>query len=100
MTTKILETPNDSQDLIRRAAFRLLLLHSEPIGVEELAAATGPDSASHRIGMRSSSVDAGSARGAHTTSSAALERLAPAAAHSLPAPVRERLRLTSSAVVP
>jgi len=44
MTTKVLETPSDSQALIRRIAFRLLLVHSEPIGVEELAAATGINS--------------------------------------------------------
>ncbi len=44
MTTKILETPSDSQALIRRIAFRLLLVHSERIGVEELAAATGINS--------------------------------------------------------
>jgi len=41
MTTKILENPSDSKDLIRRAAFRLLLAHSAPIGVDELTAATG-----------------------------------------------------------
>jgi len=41
MTTKILETPSESQDLIRRIAFRLLLAESEPIGVEQLSAATG-----------------------------------------------------------
>ena len=41
MTTKILDTPSDSQDLIRRAAFRLLLAHSAPIGVDQLTAATG-----------------------------------------------------------
>ncbi len=45
MTTKILETRSDSQDLIRRAAFRLLLAHSAPIGVDQLAAATGINSA-------------------------------------------------------
>ncbi len=36
MTTKILETPSESQALIRRAAFRLLLADSAPIGVEQL----------------------------------------------------------------
>jgi alkylmercury lyase len=41
MTTKILETPSDSQALIRRIAFQLLLAQSEPIGVEQLSAATG-----------------------------------------------------------
>ena len=41
MTTKILETPSDSQDLIRRAAFRVLLAHSEPIDVDQLTTATG-----------------------------------------------------------
>jgi len=41
MTTKILDTPSDSQALIRRAAFRLLLARSEPVDAEELAAATG-----------------------------------------------------------
>jgi alkylmercury lyase len=40
MTTKILETPSDSLALIRRAAFRLLLAHSEPIDVEQLADVT------------------------------------------------------------
>jgi len=41
MTTKILDTSSDSQTLIRRIAFRLLLAQSEPIGLDELAAATG-----------------------------------------------------------
>src|SRR5712692_4823150 len=41
MTTKILDTPSDSQDLIRRAAFRLLLAHSAPIDVDQLTTATG-----------------------------------------------------------
>ncbi len=41
MTTKILDTSSDSQALIRRIAFRLLLAQSEPIGLDELAAATG-----------------------------------------------------------
>ena len=41
MTTKILETPSDSQAAIRSAAFRLLLAHSESIDVEELSDATG-----------------------------------------------------------
>ena len=41
MTTKILETPSDSQALIRRTAFRLLLARSEPVDEEQLAAATG-----------------------------------------------------------
>ncbi len=41
MTTKILETPSDSQALIRRIAFRLLLAKSESIGIEQLSAATG-----------------------------------------------------------
>jgi len=41
MTTKIVETPSDSQALIRKAAFRLLLAHAVPIGVEQLAAVTG-----------------------------------------------------------
>jgi alkylmercury lyase len=40
-TTKFLETLSDSQALIRRIAFRLLLEQSQPIGVEELSAATG-----------------------------------------------------------
>ncbi len=44
MTTKILEAPSDSRDLIRRAAFRLLLAHSAPIGMDQLAAATGINS--------------------------------------------------------
>ncbi len=41
MTTKSLETPSDSQELIRRAAFRLLLTHSAPIDPDQLATATG-----------------------------------------------------------
>ncbi len=41
MTSKILETPSDSQALIRQIAFRLLITQSEPIGVEQLSAATG-----------------------------------------------------------
>ncbi len=41
MTTKILETPSDSQDLIRRVSFRFLLARSEPVEAKELAAATG-----------------------------------------------------------
>jgi hypothetical protein len=41
MTTKILETPSDSQALIRRVAFRLLVTKSQPIQMEELSAATG-----------------------------------------------------------
>jgi len=41
MTTKILETPSDSQALVRRAAFRLLLARSEPVEATELATATG-----------------------------------------------------------
>ncbi len=41
MTTKILETPGDSQALIRRIAFRLLLAQSKPIGVKQLSVATG-----------------------------------------------------------
>ena len=41
MTTKILDTSSDSQALIRQIAFRLLLAQSEPIGLDELAAATG-----------------------------------------------------------
>jgi len=41
MTTKILETPSDSQSLIRRAAFRLLLADSAPIGVKQLADVAG-----------------------------------------------------------
>ncbi len=41
MTTKILETPSDSQALVRRAAFRLLLARSEPVEAKELARATG-----------------------------------------------------------
>ncbi len=41
MTAKILDTPSDSQDLIRRAAFQLLLAQSTPIGVNQLATATG-----------------------------------------------------------
>src|SRR5690348_2490735 len=41
MTTKILKTPSDSEALIRRVAFRLLLAESEPIAVEQLSAATG-----------------------------------------------------------
>ncbi len=40
-TTRILETPSDSQALIRRIAFRLLLTQSEPIDVDQLSAATG-----------------------------------------------------------
>jgi alkylmercury lyase len=44
MTAKILETPSDSQALIRRAAFQLLLAHAAPIRVEDLAAATGINS--------------------------------------------------------
>lgn len=41
MTTKILDTPSDSQALIRRIAFRLLLAQSKPIGVKQLSVATG-----------------------------------------------------------
>jgi len=41
MTTKILETPSDSQALIRRVAFRLLVTKQKPIEMEELAEATG-----------------------------------------------------------
>ncbi len=41
MTTKIHDTRSDSQDLIRRAAFRLLLAHSAPIDVDQLTTATG-----------------------------------------------------------
>jgi alkylmercury lyase len=41
VTAKILETPSDSQALIRRAAFRLLLAHAGPIGVDQIAAVTG-----------------------------------------------------------
>lgn len=41
MTTKILDTPGDSQALIRRIAFRLLLDTGQPIEVEQLSAATG-----------------------------------------------------------
>ena len=39
-TTKILETPSDSEALIRRMAFRLLVSRSEPIGVDQLSAVT------------------------------------------------------------
>jgi hypothetical protein len=41
MTMKILDTASDSQDLIRRIAFRLLLARSKPIGDEQLSEATG-----------------------------------------------------------
>jgi alkylmercury lyase len=41
MTTKILETPSDSQALIRRIAFGLLVTQSEPIDLDQLSAATG-----------------------------------------------------------
>ncbi len=42
--TTILDTPSDSQALIRQIAFRLLLARSEPIRVEQLAEATGINS--------------------------------------------------------
>jgi alkylmercury lyase len=41
MTTKILETTSDSQALIRRIAFRLLVTKLQPIEMEELSEATG-----------------------------------------------------------
>ena len=41
MTMKALEPPSDAQALVRVAAFRLLLAHSEPIAAEEIAAHTG-----------------------------------------------------------
>jgi alkylmercury lyase len=41
MTTKVLEPPNESQALVRTAAFRLLLSSVEPIGADELAAQAG-----------------------------------------------------------
>jgi alkylmercury lyase len=44
MTTRILETPSDSEALIRQIAFRLLITQSGPIGVEQLSAATGIES--------------------------------------------------------
>ncbi len=44
MTPKVLETPSDSQALIRQVAFRLLLAQSEPIDLGQLATATGINS--------------------------------------------------------
>ena len=41
MTTKILEPPSDSQTLVRRAAFRLLLARAKPITPAELAEHSG-----------------------------------------------------------
>jgi Alkylmercury lyase/DprA winged helix domain len=41
MTTRILETPSDSEAVIRRIAFGLLITQSEPIDVDQLSAATG-----------------------------------------------------------
>jgi hypothetical protein len=41
MTTKVLETAGDSQALIRRVAFRLLVTKLQPIEIEELSEATG-----------------------------------------------------------
>lgn len=38
MTTKILESPSDSQALVRTAAFRLLLTEGEAINMEKLVA--------------------------------------------------------------
>jgi alkylmercury lyase len=41
MTTKVLEPPSDSQTLVQRAAFRLLLARAEPITPAELAEHSG-----------------------------------------------------------
>jgi len=129
MTTKILETPSDSQDLIRRASFRFLLARSEPVEAKELAAATGIKiewlsplldtlDAAGRIRRDGGGRVVGSAglsvipdrheieldgrkfwTCAPTTSLASLEPWVPAAAHSHQAPVQGRLGSTSSTAV-